>query len=96
MSQRGSPPLDFPSSDMEDTDMQDAAQVEQSMVEAPPPQPLFFPSTPSAAGTPARRSNASVAGTPGDFANIMARRAVGLSTPRRKGTPLFERELNAL
>ncbi|KAH8101679.1 MCM-domain-containing protein [Cristinia sonorae] len=91
MSQRSSPPLDFPSSDM-DAEMQDEAGAgEQSMAEAPPPQPLFFATTPSAAGTPARRSNASVTGTPNAFANVMARRAVGLSTPRRKGTPLFER-----
>ena len=92
MSQRSSPPLDFPSSDNEDVEMQDAAPVEQSMPEAPPPQPLFLAGTPSVAGTPSRRSNASEAVTPGAFSNVMARRAVGMSTPRRKGTPLFERE----
>ncbi|KAF9813382.1 hypothetical protein IEO21_05616 [Rhodonia placenta] len=45
-----SPPQDFPSSDAADVDMQD-----QSVPGAPSAQPLFFASTPSAAGTPARQ-----------------------------------------
>ena len=82
------PALDFPSSDMpvEDVDMNDGAAAEQSMPDAPP---LFLPATPSAAGTPARQqySNAPDS-TP--LRGVMARRALGMQTPKR--TPLFMRK----
>lgn len=76
------PALDFPSSDMEDVEMNDAA-AEQSMPDAPPPgNPLFLPATPSAAGTPAhqRYSNAPDS-TP--LRGVIARRALGMQTPKR-------------
>lgn len=72
-------------SDFDDVEMQDG--VEQSIPNAPPPQPLFFASTPSAAGSPARLYQ----GTPGGMSSIMARRAIGMSTPKRQRTPLFAR-----
>ncbi|KZT04871.1 MCM-domain-containing protein [Laetiporus sulphureus 93-53] len=71
-----SPIREYPSSDAGDIDMQDAA--EQSMPEAFAPQQLFFPSTPSAAGTPTRRNLA----TP--MSSVMARRALGMATPREQ------------
>ena len=85
-----SSPLRFPSSDPPDAEMQD----EQNVRNTPPPQqPLFLAGTPSAQGTPSRRrgdGGSSVAGSsPGE--GFMARRAVGLTTPRRK-TPLFARK----
>lgn len=74
--------MDFPSSDDGDVNMQDA------------PQPLFLAGTPSVAGTPSRRGrgeSGTVTGTP---TNIMARRAMGMSTPKRAPrTPLFARKL---
>ncbi|KDQ56636.1 hypothetical protein JAAARDRAFT_70353 [Jaapia argillacea MUCL 33604] len=77
-----SPPMEFPSSD--DVDMQDGTTLaEQSMANAPPPQSLFLPGTPSVAGTPARRSAAASSPIRGEI----ARRAVGMATPKR--TPLF-------
>ena len=83
------PALEFPSS--EDVDMNDGeAAAEQSMpADAPPLAPLFLPATPSAAGTPARQqhSNASDS-TP--LRGVMARRALGMQTPKR--TPLFMRK----
>ncbi|KAI0664108.1 hypothetical protein C8Q70DRAFT_945520 [Cubamyces menziesii] len=73
-----SPPRDIPTSDLEDVDMQDShPHIEQSMPDAPPRAPLFLEGTPSVSGTPRH--------------NAVARRAVGLSTPRRQ-TPLFARE----
>ena len=85
------PALDFPTSDMEeDVDMNDGAAAEQSMPDAPlPGNPLFLPATPSAAGTPAqqRYSNAPDS-TP--LRGVMARRALGMQTPKR--TPLFMRK----
>ncbi|KAH9936704.1 MCM2/3/5 family-domain-containing protein [Amylocystis lapponica] len=80
-----SSPLHIPSSDLGDVEMQDVeeAPAGQSMPDAPPPEPLFYPATPSAACTPARP----LPSTPGSA--IMARRAVGMSTPRRARTPLF-------
>ncbi|KAI8989195.1 MCM-domain-containing protein [Trametes punicea] len=71
-----SPPRDIPTSDLEDVEMQDGGQshVEPSMPNAPSRAPLFLDGTPSAAGTPRH--------------NSVARRAIGLSTPRRQ-TPLF-------
>ncbi|KAF8211389.1 MCM-domain-containing protein [Mycena galopus ATCC 62051] len=72
------PALDFPTSD--DVAMED----EQTMPDAPPINPLFLAGTPSAAGTPSRLL-ASDGGTP--LQGLMARRAVGMSTPKR--TPLF-------
>ncbi|KZT64472.1 MCM-domain-containing protein [Daedalea quercina L-15889] len=78
-----SPPQDFWTS--EDVDMQDETQAEQPASDAPTAQPLFLASTPSAAGTPARQQKIA---TPGSRASVVARRAVGLSTPRGK-TPLF-------
>ncbi|KAI5994189.1 hypothetical protein EDD15DRAFT_2262138 [Pisolithus albus] len=82
------PPIDFPSSDLEDVEMdgppQDGSTEEQSMSIAP--QRLFLEGTPSAAGTPARQRYEATSPLTG----IAARRAVGLSTPRRQPrTPLF-------
>ncbi|KAM6501317.1 cell division control protein 54 [Amanita muscaria] len=81
-----SPPrLDFPSSDFGDVQMEDNTQVEQSVPEAPAPMPLFLnsptetPSRPRRAGAP---ENTPTHG-------IMARRALGLSTPKMQKTPLF-------
>ncbi|KAI1792411.1 MCM-domain-containing protein [Ganoderma leucocontextum] len=71
-----SPPRDIPTSDLEDVEMQfDEGTVEQSMPGAPAPAPLFLEGTPSIAGTPRH--------------NVVARRAMGMSTPRRQKTPLF-------
>jgi len=76
-----SSPINFPDSDV---DMQEQESAEQSMLDAPPRQPLFDPATPSTKGTP-RKSV--VPSTPG----IMARRALGMSTPKSAPrTPLFE------
>ena len=96
MSAQDSDPLDFPSSD---NGNEDAMHVDETPSPSRPPagQPLFLPGTPSVRGTPqSARSRArgddlsSDAGvmSPG----FMARRAVGLNTPRRKpGQPaLFE------
>ncbi|KAG2076246.1 MCM-domain-containing protein [Suillus decipiens] len=87
-----SPPrVDFPTSDIDDIEMdgpQDGT-IDQSLSIAPPPQRLFLPGTPSAAGTPTRQRYAnSVAATP--MSGIAARRALGMTTPRRAPrTPLF-------
>ncbi|KAF5348780.1 hypothetical protein D9756_009748 [Leucocoprinus leucothites] len=77
------PPLDFPSSELDDIEMGDGASAEQSVPAAPPVNPLFLASTPSAAGTPPRR------GAPPEtpIRGATARRALGMTTP--KGTPLF-------
>ena len=48
------------------------------MPNAPARAPLFLEGTPSVAGTPRH--------------NAVARRAMGLSTPRRQQTPLFARK----
>lgn len=88
-----SPPrVDFPTSDIDDIEMDGPPQdgtIDQSLSIAPPPQRLFLPGTPSAAGTPARQRYAnSVSVTP--MSGIPARRALGMSTPRRAPrTPLF-------
>lgn len=80
------PALDFPSSEMDDVEMGDGA-VEESMPNAPPIQePLFLNATPSAAGTPARRWGSN-APQNSPLRGLVARRAVGLSTPTK--TPLF-------
>ncbi|KAJ3562215.1 hypothetical protein NP233_g9712 [Leucocoprinus birnbaumii] len=77
------PPLDFPSSELDDIEMGESGGAEQSVPTAPPANPLFLASTPSAAGTPGRR-----AGPPETpMRGIAARRALGMATPRR--TPLF-------
>lgn len=91
-----SPPrVDFPTSDIDDIEMDGPPQdgtIEQSLSIAPPPQRLFLQGTPSAAGTPARQRYASsIVATP--MSGITARRALGMSTPRRASrTPLFARE----
>ncbi|KAG2082080.1 hypothetical protein BD769DRAFT_1545818, partial [Suillus cothurnatus] len=90
-----SPPrVDFPTSDIDDIEMDEPQDgtIDQSLSIAPPPQRLFLPGTPSAAGTPARQRYAnSVAATP--MSSIAARRALGMSTPRRAPrTPLFARD----
>lgn len=73
-----SPPRDIPTSDLEDVEMQlDGDGVEQSMPNAPARGPLFLEGTPSVAGTPRH--------------SAVARRALGMSTPRRQQTPLFAR-----
>ncbi|KAF8624729.1 hypothetical protein AX17_007060 [Amanita inopinata Kibby_2008] len=81
-----SPPLlDFPSSELGDIQMDDNTIGEQSMPEAPPPVPLFLASP---ASTPARpRRNDAPDSTP--LRGVMARRALGLTTPMRPKTPLF-------
>ena len=83
------PALDFPSSDMEDTAMNDGTNNEttqtQSMPEAPARRPLFLAGTPSIQGTPARQPYDQ--GSP--LRGATARRALGMSTPKR--TPLFAR-----
>ena len=74
--------------------MGDGAAAEQSMPDAPQPgNLLFLPATPSAAGTPApqRYSNAPDS-TP--LRGVMARRALGMQTPKR--TPLFMRKKTTL
>lgn len=77
-----SSPINFPDSDV---DMQEEGSAEQSMLNAPPRQPLFDPPTPSTTGGTPRKSAAP--STPG----IMARRALGMSTPKSAPrTPLFE------
>ena len=90
---RMSSPLKFPSSDpATDQDMDGGNTTSESLPNAPPRQPLFFAGTPSAAGTPSRRRDVSAApSSPSAMSGIMARRAVGMSTPRRK-QPLFARE----
>ena len=84
------PALDFPSSDIEDVEMNDVAVAEQSMPNAPSPgNPLFLPATPSAAGTPARQRHSNAPdSTP--LRGVIARRALGMQTPKR--TPLFIRK----
>ncbi|KAA1471935.1 MCM-domain-containing protein [Dentipellis sp. KUC8613] len=90
-----SPPVDYASSDVGDAEMQDETGG-QSMSQAPQQQPLFFPQTPSAAGTPRRpRGSDDLVSSP--LASAVARRAVGMSTPRRTPrtpraakTPLFD------
>ncbi|KAF8630419.1 hypothetical protein AX15_002969 [Amanita polypyramis BW_CC] len=79
------PQLDFPSSDFGDVQMEDNTQGEQSMPEAPPPVPLFLGSP---AETPSRpRRNVAPESSP--LRGVMARRALGLSTPKITRTPLF-------
>ncbi|KAI0922862.1 hypothetical protein AcW1_002588 [Taiwanofungus camphoratus] len=78
-----SPPQDIPTSDLDDVEMQEGT----TMSDVPLAEPLFFPSTPSANGTPVRRRD-NLANTPGGMSGIMARRAIGMNTPRRR-TPLF-------
>ncbi|KAF7313598.1 DNA helicase [Mycena chlorophos] len=58
-------------------------ETEETFPDAPARSPLFFPGTPSAAGTPARPHGSDA--TP--MTGLMARRAVGLNTPKR--TPGF-------
>jgi DNA replication licensing factor MCM4 len=86
------PALDFPSSD--DIDMENgtgSASIEPSMSGAPRPQalPLFFPGDSFNGRTPVRQ-RASNAPDSTPLRGIMARRAVGMATP--KGTPIFARE----
>ena len=77
-----SPPRDIPTSDLEDVEMQQDGAADPSMPNAPPRAPLFLEGTPSVAGTPRH--------------NAVARRAMGLSTPRRPQTPLFAREFSSV
>ncbi|TFK75716.1 MCM-domain-containing protein [Pluteus cervinus] len=77
-----SPPAEFPSSDLPDVEMDDGT-ADQSMPQAPPP--LFLAMTPSVQGTPARQRTQAPDSSP--LQGLAARRAVGLSTPKR--TPLF-------
>ncbi|KAF8186431.1 hypothetical protein BJ912DRAFT_1043153 [Pholiota molesta] len=76
------PALDFPSSEIGDVEMQDASTAAQSM----PGVPLFLAGTPSTtAGTPRRRNEIPATSSP--LRSMTARRAIGLTTPKR--TPLF-------
>jgi DNA replication licensing factor MCM4 len=95
-------PLDFPTSDLDDAEMQDGStgRVGQSMPEAPAAQSLFLPGTPSQRGSPRGplflAATPSEAGTPSHArfapsspaAGLVARRAIGM-TPRRTRTPLY-------
>ncbi|KAI0795486.1 MCM2/3/5 family-domain-containing protein [Abortiporus biennis] len=87
-----SDPLDFPSSDVGDAEMEDATTpIGESMPNAPPPhQPLFLAGTPSASGTPSRRRNVDFSDPATPLSSVMARRAVGMNTPKRN-SPLFAR-----
>src|SRR6266550_4774078 len=76
------PPLDFPSSDVQ---MEDSTQPEQSMPEAPPPLPLFLGSP---AETPSRPQRTNIPQS-SPLRGVMARRALGLNTPKSARTPLF-------
>ena len=79
------PAIDYPSDDA-DVDMGDGTNGEQSMPNAPPVQPLFFPGTPT---TPASRRGQSMNAMPSSpIGSAVARRALGMTTPKR--TPLFE------
>ncbi|EPQ51807.1 MCM-domain-containing protein [Gloeophyllum trabeum ATCC 11539] len=75
--------MEFPTSELDDVNMDDSTTLnntaEQSMADAPNAQSLFLPGTPSIAGTPARSQ--------GGGSAVAARRALGMSTPKR--TPLF-------
>lgn len=84
-----SPPrIDFPTSDLDDVEMdgppQDGSVEQQSMSMAPPR--LFLEGSPSLAGSPVRRRGAAESSP---LAGVAARRAIGMSTPRRQRTPLF-------
>jgi DNA replication licensing factor MCM4 len=86
------PAVDFPSDDINDGDgdvHMDNVDVEQSMANAPPAEPLFLAGAASPA-TPA--SNRSFHNSPyrTPLASAVARRALGMSTPKK--TPLFARE----
>ncbi|KNZ72799.1 DNA replication licensing factor mcm4, partial [Termitomyces sp. J132] len=74
------PALDFPTSD-NDIEMGDdsASNVLQQ-------GPLFLAGTPSVTGTPVRRSGSNAPGS-SPLRGMMARRALGLNTPKK--TPLF-------
>lgn len=75
------PPLDFPSSELGDVPMEDGTQGEQSFPEVP----LFLGSP---AETPSRPQRANIPeNTP--LRGVMARRALGFSTPKSARTPLF-------
>lgn len=79
------PPLDFPSSELRDVQMEDGTHGEQSFPEAPPPVPLFLGSP---AETPSRPQRDNLPeNTP--LRGVMARRALGFSTPKSARTPLF-------
>ena len=79
------PAIDFPSDDIEMAD----PTVEQTIPDAPPIQePLFLnPSPSTAAGTPARRWDSN-APQSSPLRGMVARRAVGLNTPKK--APLFD------
>ncbi|KAG2007180.1 ATP dependent DNA helicase [Coprinopsis cinerea AmutBmut pab1-1] len=77
------PPIDFPTSEL-DAEMEDGTAGPAAP--SSPANPLFLPGTPSAAGTPARqRASAAPNSTP--LRGSVARRALGMATPKR--TPLF-------
>ncbi|KAF8350874.1 cell division control protein 54 [Amanita rubescens] len=73
------PPLDFPSSDVQ------MEEPEQSMPEAPPPLPLFLGSP---IETPSRPQRTNIPQS-SPLRGVMARRALGLNTPKSARTPLF-------
>ena len=86
------PAVDFPSDEINDGDgdvYMDNVGFEQSMANAPPPEPLFLAGAASPATPASSRSfQNSPYRTP--LASAVARRALGMSTPKR--TPLFARE----
>jgi len=90
-----SPPrVDFPTSDLDDVDMdgppENPSAEDQSLSIVP--QKLFLEGTPSVAGTPARQRYTASAAASSPLTGVAARRAVGMSTPRRPPrTPLFAR-----
>ncbi|TDL28000.1 MCM-domain-containing protein [Rickenella mellea] len=80
-----SPPMEYPSSELGDVDMQEETPVEPTS-DVNANQPLFLAGTPS----PARSAmnGRAMNGTPGGMQsspmkNIAARRALGMATPRR-------------
>lgn len=89
MSAQDSDPLDFPSSDAGN---EDAMHVDETPSPSRPPagQALFLPGTPSARGTPGSvRSHTHGDDLSSDAGGVMspgfmARRAVGMNTPRRR------------
>ena len=89
-----SSPLKFPISDPAEQEEENAGATTPTAT--PTQEPLFLPGTPSTVmATPTRPRHRDVSAAPSSpsaMSGIMAKRAVGLSTPRRK-QPLFARKL---
>lgn len=86
------PPIDIPTSDLDDVEMNDGT-IEESMPNAPTRDPLFLASPSTAAGTPTRQRYSNAPNiTP--LHRSVARRNIEMNTPKR--TPLFARECLSL